>query len=75
MCFGKMSNKESNSDIATMGKYASIGASVGILVSFTFGNAGLAFAGVAVGVGAFIMAIVGAIVGIAVYGLKKSVYG
>jgi hypothetical protein len=54
--------------------YAGTGAAVGAGISASLGGMGLAVAGTAVGIGMAPVAIVGGIVGLAAYGLKKAFF-
>ncbi len=56
--------------------FAAVGAAVGgIIVYETVGNMGLAFRGIAIAIGRPAFIATGAVVGVAAYGLKKSVVG
>ncbi|BAY09541.1 hypothetical protein [Calothrix sp. NIES-2098] len=55
--------------------FASVGAIVGVTVYHSIGGAGLAIGGTAYGIGLLGFAGTGAVGGLAVYSIKKSVFG
>lgn len=63
---------ERNNDAVEAGIYAAGGAAGGAAISATIGGIGLAAMGTAVGVGMAPVAIAGAVVGLAAFGLKKA---
>lgn len=55
--------------------FATVGAVVGVTVYHSIGGAGLAIGGTAYGIGLVGFAGTGAVAGLAIYGMKKSVLG
>ncbi|MEH2330877.1 hypothetical protein [Nostoc sp.] len=55
--------------------FATVGAVVGVTVYHSIGGAGLAIGGTAYGIGLVGFAGTSAVAGLAIYGIKKSVFG
>lgn len=55
--------------------FATVGTVVGVIVYHSIGGAGLAIGGTAYGIGLVGFAGTGAVTGLAIYGMKKSVFG